>query len=50
MKTLTTDQKSKTRTHRLRKKLRVEEFQELGCTISFRFDSQRYTLDKALDR
>ena len=49
MKTLTIEQQAKSRTRRLRKKLRVGEFQELGFSISFRFDSQRYTLDQALD-
>lgn len=39
----------KTRTRRLRKKLRVGEFQELGFSISFRFDSQRHTLDQAIE-
>ncbi|WP_347114299.1 50S ribosome-binding protein YggL [Leclercia sp. S52] len=49
MKTLTKEQKTKPRTRRLRKKLRVGEFQEFGFTISFRFDSQQYNLDQALD-
>ena len=49
MKILNTEQQAKPRTRRLRKKLRVGEFQELGFTISFRFDSQRYNLDQALD-
>lgn len=49
MKTLTIEQQAKPRTRRLRKKLRVGEFQELGFAISFRFDSQRYNLDQALD-
>ncbi len=39
----------KTRTRRLRKKLRVGEFQELGFFIIFRFDSKLHTLDQALD-
>ncbi|MCX4036816.1 50S ribosome-binding protein YggL [Aeromonas caviae] len=33
----------------MRKKLRVGEFQEFGFAIDFRFDSQKYTLDQALD-
>jgi len=41
MKTLTIEQQAKSRTRR--------EFQELGFSISFRFDSQRYNLDQALD-
>ena len=49
MKILNTEQQAKPRTRRLRKKLRVGEFQELGFTISFRFDSLRHTLDQALD-
>lgn len=49
MKTLTIEQQAKPRTRRLRKKLRVAEFQELGFAIDFRFDSQHYTLDQALD-
>lgn len=50
MKTLTIEQQAKPRTRRLRKKLRVGEFQELGFAIDFRFDSQLYTLDQALDQ
>ena len=42
MKTLTIEQQAKPRTRRLRKKLRVGEFQELGFAIDFRFDSQLY--------
>ncbi|MCE9967497.1 YggL family protein [Aeromonas salmonicida] len=49
MQILTTEQQAKSRTRRLRKKLRVGEFQELGFSISFRFDSQLHTLDQALD-
>ncbi|WP_429169088.1 50S ribosome-binding protein YggL [Aeromonas rivipollensis] len=33
----------------MRKKLRVGEFQEFGFAIDFRFDSQKYPLDQALD-
>lgn len=49
MKTLTIEQQAKPRTRRLRKKLRVGEFRELGFAIDFRFDNQLYTLDQALD-
>ncbi|WP_281704850.1 50S ribosome-binding protein YggL [Aeromonas taiwanensis] len=49
MKIVTTEQQAKPRTRRLRKKLRVGEFQEHGFAIDFRFDSQSYTLDQALD-
>lgn len=49
MKILTSEQQAKPRTRRLRKKLRVGEFQELGFAIDFRFDKQLYTLDQALD-
>jgi len=50
MKTLTTEQKTKPRTRRLRKKLRVGEFQEFGFAISFRFDSQHCNLEQALNQ
>jgi len=49
MKTLTIEQRAKLRTRRLRKKLGVGEFQALGFAVSFRFDSQGYNLDQALD-
>lgn len=49
MKILTINQQTKSRSRRLRKKLRVGEFRELGFTITFLFDNQHYSADQALD-
>lgn len=50
MKHLTNAQMLKPRNRRLRKKLRLGEFQELGFSLSFRYDHAQIDLDTLLDR
>ncbi|MEB8285618.1 YggL family protein [Aeromonas veronii] len=50
MKILTTEQQAKPRTRRLRKKLRVGEFQEFGFSLTFTIDPQQTGCEEALDR
>ena len=50
MKVLSPEELNKPRTRRLRKKLRVREFQELGCELEFEFLPELgLTFDEALE-
>jgi uncharacterized protein YggL (DUF469 family) len=50
MKLLSPEELNKPRTRRLRKKLRVREFQELGCELEFEFLPELgLTFDEALE-
>ncbi|KAF1070776.1 MAG: hypothetical protein GAK45_00705 [Pseudomonas citronellolis] len=50
MKFLTSEQLNTPRSRRLRKKLRVGEFQEFGFSLEFTYDAQAIGFDAALDQ
>jgi uncharacterized protein YggL (DUF469 family) len=50
LKPLTPDELKKPRCRRLRKKLRVGEFQEFGLSLNISFDAAVIAFDDALDR